>query len=224
VATERVNRAVACGSALVSHCRGQRSAVAVPGLSVLAAPTVDTVDGESESFAHGAKCLFIEATSTRIRLFVQLHNSLAGGKLPQGEMDEVVLPAPALVPDPELVPDPALDVDPRLEPKPPRFGLVGALQNVAVISSWQIIPVLGSSELFIVPPAPSACCRDCATPGEDAKSSAAINASFSISGISKVRSKRTGGAFNPPNVLLNIWLHSPSRPADASHFDFTRDG
>ena len=153
-----------------------------------------------------------------------MHNSLAGGKLPQGEMDEVLLPAPALVPDPELVPDPALDVDPRLEPKPPRFGLVGALQNVAVISSWQIIPVLGSSELFIVPPAPSACCRDCATTGEDAKSSAAINASFSISGISKVRSKRTGGAFNPPNVLLNIWLHSPSRPADASHFDFTRDG
>jgi hypothetical protein len=31
-------------------------------------------------------------------------------------------------------------------------------------------------------------------------------------------------AFNPPNVRLNIWLHSPSRPADASHFDFTRDG
>jgi hypothetical protein len=47
--------------------------------------------------------------------------------------DEVLLPAPALVPDPEPVPDPALDVDPRLEPKPPMFGLVGALQNVAVI-------------------------------------------------------------------------------------------
>ena len=56
-------------------------------------------------------------------------------------MDEVLLPAPALVPDPEPVPDPALDVDPRLEPKPPMFGLVGALQNVAVISCWQTMPV-----------------------------------------------------------------------------------
>jgi hypothetical protein len=122
-------------------------------------------------------------------------------------MDEVFLPAPALDPDPALDPepaldpDPALDVDPRLDPKPPKFGLVGTLQNVAVISSWQIMPVLGSSELFVVPPAPNACCRDCATTGEDAKSSAAINASFFISGISKVRSKRkTGAAFNPPNA------------------------
>jgi hypothetical protein len=93
-------------------------------------------------------------------------------------MDEVLLPAPALGPDPALDPepaldpDPALDVDPRLDPKPPKFGLVGTLQNVAVISSWQIMPVLGSSELFVVPPAPNACCRDCATTGEDAKSSA----------------------------------------------------
>jgi hypothetical protein len=150
-------------------------------LSVLAAPTVDTVDGESESFAHGAKCLFIEATSTRIRLFVQLHNSLAGGKLPQGEMAEVLLPAPALVPDPEPVRDPALDVDPRLEPKPPMFGLVGALQNVAVISCWQTMPVSGSGELFVWPPAPSACCPDCAATGEVAKRSAVISVSFFIS-------------------------------------------
>ena len=84
-----------------------------------------------------------------MRLFVQLHNSLAGGKLPQGEMDEVLLPAPALVPDPEPVPAPALDVDPRLEPKPPMFGLVGALQNVPVISCWQTMPVSGSGELFV---------------------------------------------------------------------------
>jgi hypothetical protein len=58
------------------------------------------------------------------RLDSQLHSSLAGGKLPQGEMDEVLLPAPALDPDPALDPepaldpDPALDVDPRLDPKP----------------------------------------------------------------------------------------------------------
>jgi hypothetical protein len=144
-------------------------------------------------------------------------------------MDEVLLPAPALDPDPALDPepaldpDPALDVDPRLDPKPPKFKLVGTLQNVAVISSWQIMPVLGSGELFVWPPAPSACGRDCAATGEDAKSSAAINASFFISGISKVRSKRTGAAFNPPNVRLNIWLHSPARPADASPFGLTRD-
>ena len=93
-------------------------------------------------------------------------------------MDEVLLPAPALVPDPEPVPDPALDVDPRLEPKPPMFGLVGALQNVAVISCWQTMPVSGSGELFVWPPAPSACCRDCAATGDVAKSSAVINASF----------------------------------------------
>jgi len=116
-----------------------------------------------------------------LRLFVQLHNSLAGGKLPQGEMDEVLLPAPALVPDPEPVPDPALDVDPRLEPKPPKFGLVRALQNVAVISCWQTMPVSGSGELFVWPPAPSACCRDCAATGEVAKRSAVISVSFFIS-------------------------------------------
>ena len=58
------------------------------------------------------------------------------------------------------------------------FGLVGTLQNVAVISSWQIMPVLGSGELFVVPPPLSACCCDCAATGDVAKSSAVINASF----------------------------------------------
>jgi hypothetical protein len=118
------------------------------------------------------------------RLDSQLHSSLAGGKLPQGEMDEVLLPAPALDPDPALDPepaldpDPALDVDPRLDPKPPKFGLVGTLQNVAVISSTQITPVLGSDDVFVWPPAPSGCCTDCAATGDAAKSSAAINVSF----------------------------------------------
>ena len=58
------------------------------------------------------------------------------------------------------------------------FGLVGTLQNVAVISSWQIMPVLGSGELFVVPLPLSACCGDCAATGDVAKSSAVINASF----------------------------------------------
>jgi hypothetical protein len=102
-------------------------------------------------------------------------------------MDEALLPAPALVPDPEPVPDPALDVDPRLDPKPPKFGLVGTLQNVAVISCWQMMPVLGSSELFIVPPVPSACCCDCAATGEYAKRSAVISMNFFISLSSGLR-------------------------------------
>ena len=53
------------------------------------------------------------------------------------------------------------------------------MQNVAAISSWQITPVLGSCDVFVWPPAPSGCCGDCAATG-DAKSSAAINASFFI--------------------------------------------
>ena len=99
-------------------------------------------------------------------------------------MDEALLPAPALVPDPEPVPDPALDVDPRLDPKPPKFGLVGTLQNVAVISSWQITPVFGSCELFLWPFAPIGCCicDVCAATGDAAISSATVNASIFTTG------------------------------------------
>jgi hypothetical protein len=61
------------------------------------------------------------------------------------------------------------------------FGLVAVLQNVAVISSSQITPVLGSDELFVWPPAPSACCRDCAATGDAAKSNTTMSASFFIS-------------------------------------------
>jgi hypothetical protein len=132
-------------------------------------------------------------------LFVQLHNSLAGGKLPQGEIDEVLLPTPALVPDSELVPDPALDVDPRLEPKPPMFGLVGTLQNVAVISCWQTMPVSGSGELFVWPPAPRACCRDCAATGDVAKRNAMISVSFFIF-LSQVSSKTICGRHMSPGA------------------------
>jgi hypothetical protein len=54
----------------------------------------------------------------------------------------------------------------------------GFVQNVAVISSMQITPVLVSDELFFWPPVPSGCCTDCAATGDAPKSSAAINASF----------------------------------------------
>jgi hypothetical protein len=65
---------------------------------------------------------------------------------------------------------PPLDPDPPLDPKPPWLGLLGTLQNVAVISSSQITPLLGSCDVFVWPPAPSGCCGDCAATG-DAKSS-----------------------------------------------------
>jgi hypothetical protein len=59
----------------------------------------------------------------------------------------VTLPAPLLDPDALLDPLALLDPDPPLDPKPLPFGLVGTLQNVAVISSSQIMPLLGVSEL-----------------------------------------------------------------------------
>jgi hypothetical protein len=103
-----------------------------------------------------------------------LHSSAAGPKAAQGGIDVMVLPA---------LPVPLLDAAPApLDPKPLLFGPVGALQNVAVISSSQITPVLGSDELFIAPPAPSGCCCcDCAATGDAAKSSAKTIASFVIS-------------------------------------------
>ena len=86
------------------------------------------------------------------------------------------------------------------------FGLVGTLQNVAVISSWQIMPVLGVGELFVVPPAPSACCRDCAATGDVAKSSAVINASFFMCALvlavlPPTRRSRTLAAIGPDSMF-----------------------
>jgi hypothetical protein len=52
------------------------------------------------------------------------------------EGDGVVMPA-------------LVDAAPAPEPYPPLFGLVGTLQNVAVISSWQITPVLGRVDVFV---------------------------------------------------------------------------
>jgi hypothetical protein len=105
----------------------------------------------------------------------QLQSSSAGPRAPQVGIDIMVLPALRV---------PLLDAAPApLDPKPLVFGLVAVLQNVAVISSWQIMPVLVSGELFIVPPAPSACCCDCAPAGDAAKSSAETTATFVISAL-----------------------------------------
>jgi hypothetical protein len=79
------------------------------------------------------------------------------------------------------LPAPLLDAAPLPDPKPLVFGLVAVLQNVAVISSWQMMPGSVSGELFIVPAAPSACCCDCAPAGDAAKSSAETTATFVIS-------------------------------------------
>ena len=86
------------------------------------------------------------------------------------------------------------------------FGLVGTLQNVAVISSWQIMPVLGSGELFVVPLPLSACCGDCAATGDVAKSSAVINASFFMCALvlvvlSPTRRSRTLAAIGPESIF-----------------------
>ena len=67
----------------------------------------------------------------------------------------MMLPMLAPAPDPE----PAVTlVDPLPDPYPPPFGLVGTLQNVAVISSSQITPVLVSGDVTVRPPTPSGCC------------------------------------------------------------------
>jgi hypothetical protein len=77
---------------------------------------------------------------------------LAGGNPAHGGIagEGVVVPAPVdaapLLLD--TVPAP-LDAAPAAEPYPPLFGLVGMLQNVAVISSLQIIPVFGRVDVFV---------------------------------------------------------------------------
>jgi len=63
-------------------------------------------------------------------------------------LDEVLLPAPALVPDPEPVPDPALDVDPRLRTEAADVRAGGGvaecpghflLADNAGIGEWRVI-------------------------------------------------------------------------------------
>ena len=96
------------------------------------------------------------------------------------------MPAPPLGADPPPPVDPPVDADPLVDavpaadPYPFVFGPTGTLQNVAVISSMQITPVLGSDDVFVWPPAPSGCCTDCAATGDAARSSAAINVNFFI--------------------------------------------
>jgi hypothetical protein len=113
----------------------------------------------------------------------QLHSSLAGGNPAQGGIagEGVVVPAllDAVPPLPDAAPAP-LEAAPAAEPYPPLFALVDMLQNVAVISSLQIIPVFGRVDVFVWPPVPSCCCRGCAATGEAAKSSAVVNANIFI--------------------------------------------
>jgi hypothetical protein len=58
------------------------------------------------------------------------------------------------------------------------FGLLATLQNVATISSWQIVPVLVRGDVTVWPPVPSGCCcwlaivACCAATGDAAKKAA----------------------------------------------------
>ena len=102
---------------------------------------------------------------------------------------ELMLPALIPPPDPDPAPDPepaVTLVDPLPDPYPPPFGLVGTLQNVAVISSSQITPVLGSDDVFVWPPAPSGCCC-CAATGDVVQSSSAAIITFVISPLADNR-------------------------------------
>ena len=86
------------------------------------------------------------------------------------------------------------------------FGLVGTLQNVAVISSWQIMPVLGVASYLSCRYHSGACCRDCAATGDVAKSSAVINASFFMCALvlvvlSPTRRSRTLAAIGPESMF-----------------------
>jgi hypothetical protein len=119
--------------------------------------------------------------------------------LPQGGVAGGALPAPLLEEaDPLLDADPLLAPDPELDaPKPPLLGPVTTLQNVAVISSMQIVPVVGPCDPVVGAcdpivgacddvPAPNAWFSPrgvptCAAAGEAARSNAAVNASCFMS-------------------------------------------
>jgi hypothetical protein len=74
----------------------------------------------------------------------QLQSSFATGSRMHGGRDEALLLAP-LAGEPLADAD-ALDPVPEADPYPFVFGATGTLQNVAVISSMQIVPVAGACE------------------------------------------------------------------------------
>jgi hypothetical protein len=75
----------------------------------------------------------------------QLQSSFATGSRMHGGRDDALLLAP-LAAEPlaaaVLAPDPV----PAADPYPFVFGATGTLQNVAVISSMQIVPVVGARD------------------------------------------------------------------------------
>ena len=122
----------------------------------------------------------------------QSHSSLNGGSLGHGGKDDVLAPLPP-PPDAERPPDaePLLDPETLLVPYPFVFGPVTVLQNVAVISSMQKVPVTGAcvgAGWALWPPncvLPLNCVwpfdvTTCAAAGEAAKTNPAINTSLFI--------------------------------------------
>jgi hypothetical protein len=61
-------------------------------------------------------CAWVGRRNSATDGFGQLHNSLAGGKVEQGGIDDVLLRAPPLDPEPPLDPDLLLDPDPPFDP------------------------------------------------------------------------------------------------------------
>jgi len=74
--------------------------------------------GFGRSIVHLAEAnVRIVVSTVFATVFSQLHNSLNGGSLGQGGMDELMPPAPPLDADTLLVPDPLLlNLDPPLDP------------------------------------------------------------------------------------------------------------
>jgi hypothetical protein len=81
----------------------------------------------------------------------QLQSSFAAGsRMHGGSEDALRLPPLAADPPPPVDPpvnaDPLVDAVPAADPYPFVFGPTGTLQNVAVISSMQKVPVVGACD------------------------------------------------------------------------------
>jgi hypothetical protein len=93
----------------------------------------------------------IAATGAR-GLSSQLQSSFAAGSRMHGGREDALMPAPPLAADPPPPVDPPVDADPLVDavpaadPYPFVFGPTGTLQNVAVISSMQKVPVVGACD------------------------------------------------------------------------------
>jgi hypothetical protein len=87
----------------------------------------------------------------------QLQSSFATGSRMHGGSDDALLLAP-LAAEPPVDADPALEAVPAADPYPFVLGATGTLQNVAVICSMQIVPVIGACDGACWPLGVPPCC------------------------------------------------------------------